>query len=758
MPVSQDIIQRDKENALKAKDQAISRLRTANPHIFRDDITGSFLKTNRALITNFNAEHKSLVAISDHPFNAMVYVNTVLRNRSTRNNVIWYVHEGTAGTQVLDNVVILPWTHPGAQIALTEDIEEAYDIDDPRYTIIEITPLSRARFHQVLPEIVGIYDPGGRVGEIATLRPQTGLKAVKLQMTNEQVKAFISKMKGVLLVTGAPGSGKTTVALQRMRFLFDKGDDPKAAVEHTPDRSRVFLANQNLIDHSKSLLEKQLEIPSTVLTLVSNFVEEYLDDAWRHKHEALLLSHPTKEHLLRRGREAFFSTCLVDDLKGCWKTFDIQVVKRLSEVDNSDWTKLQLERTKQAGVLDKLKSRVAEFSARQQKRNPSLDPLSSEIRMDRLYASCAHEYEGLRTELLRRDIEKFDGLFLKWLFHVYDPLDAVSTYFGSKKHEGALRIKKGTASRIDEEKVLDQIFSDFSERRYRREEMAWLAWLLRFALPSVDDPKNRFREVPNAESPIADKYGPWSHVVIDEAQDLSVVEASLLSSFVEREGALTIAADFRQVVSPVHGMENPNAFKIGCRMISLKDDFKLFPFKINMRQTGQIGNFLRGFYQKAFGEMPPFMANDVMSGPKPQLQLMPYVEFAPTIRKALNVFRQNRFSGSMALLQINEDEDEIVRYREMLEQEQIPLAPIWVSDDEDGRLVTTSIERIKGLEYDVCFIIGLEQAENATLNFNKNRVYVALSRPTRRLYMLCEHFPSLLQGISNDLYDIFDAR
>jgi len=94
----------------------------------------------------------------------------------------------------------------------------------------------------------------------------------------------------------------------------------------------------------------------------------------------------------------------------------------------------------------------------------------------------------------------------------------------------------------------------------------------------------------------------------------------------------------------------------------------------------------------------------------------------------------------------------------MLEKENISLADIWVSDSADGAMVTTSIERIKGLEYDICFVVGLEKAENTMLNFNKNRAYVALSRPAQRLYMFCEHIPGLLHGMNNDLYDIFDAR
>lgn len=750
-------VEKDSANAVSAHDRSLAKLRNAYPSIIVDDITGAFSNTNKALLAQFNADHKSLVAIRNRSFSAMVKVNTVLRGGSVRKNVLWYAHENTSTTQILGDVVIMPWTHPGIQRALVEDLNDDYEIEDERYTLEEITPLSRARYDQVLPDIIGIYDPGGRVGNVKELVQQTGLKAVKLQMTKDQVKAFISRMKGVLFVTGAPGSGKTTVAFQRMRFLFDAGEQ-KSNVVHTPETSRVFLANQNLIEHSRTLLEKQLEIPPSIVTLVNSFIEEYLDDAWKYKHDALLLTHRAKKRLFSRGREAFFSTCTVDDLKGCWNTYEVQIVQRLGEILETKWEGLSDNNAKQTAALIGLKTKILEFATKHQKRKNLHDPASSEVRMDKLYAFCAREYDTIRTTLARKDEKKFDDIFLKWLFYVYDPLDAVASYFEGKKHEGKLRIRKGTAAKIDEELIIEQIFENFSDRQYRQEEIPWLAWLLRFALPTTSESSLRFREVPRAESPVMHKYGPWSHIVIDEAQDLSVVEASLISSFVVRDGALTISADFRQVVSPVHGMETPGAFKIGCHLLSKDDDFKQFLFSKNMRQTSQIANFLRGFYAKAFGETAPFVANDILNGPKPQLRIMPYVSYASTIRNALNTFKKTGFSGSMALLQINEDEDEMLQYREMLEKENISLADIWDSVGLEGKLVTTSVERIKGLEYDVCFVFGLEKAENMTYNFNKNRVYVALSRPTQRLFMFCEHFPNLLQGVNSDLYDVFDAR
>lgn len=756
MPVSSQTIQRDKDNARAAKEYAHNQLKELRSSVFVDDITGSYSLTNRALTSHYSSEQKSLIAICEHPFHAMAKVETVHEDGKT-NLALWYANENTSTTQVFDDVIIVPWTHPGFQIAITEDLEEPCDINDKRYKLIEITPLARARFQKVLPEIVGIYDPGGQVGQIEKVTATTGLKTVKLHMTKDQVNAFISKMNGVLFISGAPGSGKTTVAFQRMRFLFDEGER-RTGIVHSPANSKVFLANENLISHSKDLLEKQLDIPSSIVSLIKSFIEEYLDDTWRFKHDALFLSHDIPNNLQRRAREAFFSTCSVDDMKACWKTYEHQIIDRISGASHSEWAASQFIQDESKISLNRLVSSLDEYAKRQQKRPLSASPLLSEVNMDRLYQYCKHQYDDFRNELSRPEIEQFDAMFSKWLYYVYDPIDCLIHYFSNKTHEGALRIRRGTGSRVNEELVVQQILEDWSKRRYRREEMAWLAWLLRFVLPKMEDPKDRFREMRNALSPVSGKYGPWYQIVIDEAQDLSVVEASLLSSFVVRDGALTIAADFRQVVSPVHGMMNPDAFRFGCNLLSQSDDFTQFPFTKNMRQTGQIGRFLKGFYQKVFGELPQFLANEEMIGPKPQLHLMPYVNFAQTIRKMLNVFKLKKFTGSMAFLQINEDEDEMMRYRQMLEKENIRLAPIWASDGSDGMLVTTSIERIKGLEYDICFITGLEKADNTMLNFNMNRAYVALSRPSQRLFMFCEHIPSLLNGIPDDLYDVFDVR
>ena len=108
---------------------------------------------------------------------------------------------------------------------------------------------------------------------------------------------------------------------------------------------------------------------------------------------------------------------------------------------------------------------------------------------------------------------------------------------------------------------------------------------------------------------------------------------------------------------------------------------------------------------------------------------------------------------SIAIVQINEHEESLLRLREDLAALGAGLAPIWEAVSQDG-IITTSVERVKGLEFDACIVLGLEDVERSTLHFTVNRAYVGLSRPARRLAMVCEHTPGVLKRLDSSLYDV----
>ena len=755
-------LERDKRNAEEAREAAEIQLGDT-VYVRPSDFVhgGGSFGSGR---TTYEAQRDaSLKAICSTPFHVMAEVE-VEDSDGNLLHKLWYGNQNSRTNICLscnngNQINILSWTHPGIQIALAEELGYSYDISDRRFRIVGVSPKARAKFAKLFPTICGIYEPGGSVGEKEERIAETGLKAVKLDMTAEQVRAFISKMDGIMFISGAPGSGKTTVALQRVRFLYDQQElreDHETAIIYSPETTCIFLANPNLIAYTENLLADQLDIPKGSVRLVPEFISQYLSRVWTYKHNARLQPREQQSWLEQRAREAFFGLCLETDLRLCWSIYEEQIASRLAQVSEASWVTMEsMVEEKERVILEELISKLSRIGHPSNLKK-NADPFASRLRMDQVYMLVREPYEELRRSLSGKNREEFDAAFSRWLFYVYDPLDCLITYFRSHEHEGLLRIRDGTGAKAQEAAVSREIFEDWSRRAYHREEEPWLAWLLRFSLPETLKPDSRFRVMPAALAPdLTVEDGQWTHVVIDEAQDLSVAQAALLSSFVDARGSLTVSSDFNQIVSPVHGMRNPEAIKFGCKIVDRWADSQ-FLFSKNMRQTKQITEFLRGFYSKTFNEPPPFFSDENLSDIKPQLYISKTSEFPVRIRQIVSVLQRSKHIDTIALLQINEDEDELHSLRGMLVKEGVLLAEIWEPHGPPGHLLTTSVERIKGLEYDCCIVLGMDNVEQSALKYSVNRAYVAISRPTRRLAILCTRFPKLLHGIDKSLYNIIE--
>jgi hypothetical protein len=735
--------ERDKRNAQRARELAAVELEK-----------GCGAETNARFA---RMARESIEAVQRTGFQAMVEVEVELANGKVENQ-LWYANDGVSVNSPLadggndSRLNVLAWTHAGLQAALTEDLGDYVEPFGRGYQIVVLSPKARARFRRVVPDIVGLYEPGGAVGEAKpTAQPRAvGLKAVRLDMTKDQARAFRSAMSGMLMVSGAPGSGKTTVAFQRIRFLIDQQEHvgERQGVVYELDNTRIFLANRNLIQFSKGFLERELNIPQSSVDQVGDLITQYLEAVWKWKRDAQLRRRALAP-VEQKARDAMFGLSGEEELRACWKSYEKQITKRLAESEASEWKTLA---SKKGVTTSRLIGALRDAS---KAGSPGTAKASiSPWRMDVIYQYARVPYEAARGAFgSAGEREKFDEAFAQWLFKVYDPLDALEDYFGGSRYAAGVRIRKGTNGRANQAKVIDAILEDWSKHLYGEEEQAWIAYLLRFALPETGDTERRFRIVPHALTSIG---APWSHIVIDEAQDLSAAEAAFLSSLVHKSGAMTVSADFHQRVSATHGMDDAEAIKLGLPFVNAEARTP-YRFSENKRQTAEITRFLRGYYETTFGEVPPFdVAKDAPHGPKPELLLGDDTALRARLRSLKNILGKSGQVGSVAVLLVEEDDANLAKLKSTLKAEGISS-----NGPQPGRpegWTVAYVEQIKGLEYETCVILGLDDVDPARRDYGRNRAYVALSRPARRLLMFCRDYPRLLRKIPAELFEKVDQR
>jgi DNA helicase IV len=183
-------------------------------------------------------------------------------------------------------------------------------------------------------------------------------------------------------------------------------------------------------------------------------------------------------------------------------------------------------------------------------------------------------------------------------------------------------------------------------------------------------------------------------------------------------------------------------------------------FKINYRQTYELGKLAYEYHKKVFDTDPQFLPSEKSSGLKPSLTVVKNVE--REIKKVLELVPQivKRLQDPTIALVI-EDESTLERYYKELKE---PLKSVIECSLSTGKslrkhevLHVVLLDEIKGLEFDAVIISDVNKilhslkTESAIMTA-KNRLYVAITRARKELHCFAHRsVPELLWKLRIEL-------
>lgn len=268
---------------------------------------------------------------------------------------------------------------------------------------------------------------------------------------------------------------------------------------------------------------------------------------------------------------------------------------------------------------------------------------------------------------------------------------------------------------------------------------------------------------------ILEKFGHiicrnYKYIFFDEFQDINNIQFDILKYFIKNGCYLTVIGDDNQNIYQWRGTSN-------MYMINFDKSYpntNTYTLKINYRSNKSIVKIANKSIQnnknRIDKEMVPYNNKKL----KPKLILYEDQDKAfKSIVSRINKFSKKMTYDKIAILSRNNTylkliEEYLTKYKK------IPFISLLTNSDsenkvkiEKNKIVLCSIHKSKGLEWDVVFIIGLNNnifpsmMNNSTNNLEEERrlFYVAITRAKNHLMFI---FNQKEIPISNFIYEIFD--
>lgn len=230
----------------------------------------------------------------------------------------------------------------------------------------------------------------------------------------------------------------------------------------------------------------------------------------------------------------------------------------------------------------------------------------------------------------------------------------------------------------------------------------------------------------------------YEHVLVDEAQDLSPVEMSVVMNTVSRGQSVTLAGDVAQRLHMDNGFRD---WKSLLGELGL-DHVQVEPLKLSYRSTAEILDFARSVLGPLAPADPPIATR---SGAP--VELFPFThsgEAVAFLGEALRELMQSEPRASVAVIARFPEQADL--YYQGLRTGEVPFLRRVADQDFVFRpgVDVTDVRQVKGLEFDYVILVEVSEASYPADDEARHLLHIAATRAAHQLWVSCSGRPSQL--------------
>jgi len=242
--------------------------------------------------------------------------------------------------------------------------------------------------------------------------------------------------------------------------------------------------------------------------------------------------------------------------------------------------------------------------------------------------------------------------------------------------------------------------------------------------------------------PLSERRGKdpleYEHILVDEAQDLSPVELSVVVSTTTPQRSLTLAGDVAQ------RLHMDNGFNSWSDVLSQLDlsHVEVEPLKLSYRSTYEIIEFAH----QALGPLAPKEMGKATRGGA-AVELFRFAHSGDAVgflAEALRDLARAEPRSSIAVIARYPEQADIY-YRGFLNAE-VPNVRRVADQDFEFKpgIDVTDVRQVKGLEFDYVILVEVNESTYPTSDEARHLLHIASTRAAHQLWLSCSGTPSML--------------